>query len=348
MDSLRPLRVLGFLLCLCFTMHASAVSFHHRPLQIYFIDVEGGQSTLFVSPSGQSLLIDAGWNDDRDTNRILAAAQDAGIRKLDYVIITHYHADHVGGVPKLAARIPIGTFIDHGENRQNSDDVVKLRQAYQQVLDSGKSKRIVAQPGQVLPIQGIRVMIVTADGNVIDHPVPGAGADNLACKSNSYPADATENARSVGMVITFGNLRILDLGDLTRDKELQLMCPQNKLGKMDIFVVSHHGLDQSDSPELVDGITPRVAIMNNGARKGGSPDVWDIIEKSPGLGNLWQLHFAEAAGPEHNVSDEFIANPEGPDAGEYLKITAQSDGSFEVFNSRTKKAKRYEAIPQDD
>jgi len=172
----------------------------------------------------------------------------------------------------------------------------------------------------------------------------GAGQENPNCKgAEQYPADATENLRSLGTFIHFGKLNILDLGDLTHDKEMQLMCPANKIGKVDIYVVSHHGWAQSGSPALVYGIAPRVAIMDNGAKKGESPSVWDIIEKSPGLEDLWQLHFSEEGGAAHNAAAEFIANPDGPDAAHGLELTAHPDGSFEVFNSRTQKSKLYPA-----
>jgi hypothetical protein len=190
----------------------------------------------------------------------------------------------------------------------------------------------------------MKSLVVSSDGAVLDVPLPEAGEANPNCKSaESFPADQTENVRSLGTLITFGKLRILDLGDLTRDKEMELMCPKNKLGKIDIYIVSHHGWSQSSSPALVYGLSPRVAIMDNGAKKGGTPAVWDIIEKSPGLENLWQLHFSEEGGAAHNVATEFIANPEGPDAGNYLKLTGWRDGSFEVFNSRTKNTKNYRA-----
>ncbi len=162
------------------------------------------------------------------------------------------------------------------------------------------------------------------------------------CESTTAPpADHTENARSLGVLITLGKLRILDLGDLTMDKERELMCPVNKLGKIDIFIVSHHGWNQSDSPVFVDAIAPRVAIMDNGAKKGGSPSVWDTIEKAPGLEDLWQVHYSDEGGEAHNVAAFFIANVPGPDAGDYLKITASPDGSFEVYNARTKATKNY-------
>jgi beta-lactamase superfamily II metal-dependent hydrolase len=318
-----------------------------KTLQIYFVDVEGGQATLFVTPAHESLLIDTGWpgNDGRDSDRIVAAAKQAGIGKIDYVLLTHFHVDHAGGAPQLAARIPVGTFIDHGENRESTDaPTVQAWQAYQKLLATGEYKRITVKPGDVLPIIGMNVTIVSADGALIGAPLNGAGQENPTCKgAEQYPSDKTENRRSVGMLMTFGKLRILDLGDLTRDEETPLICPVNKLGKIDIYIVSHHGWYQSGSPALVDGVAPRVAIMDNGAKKGGSPSAWDVIKKSPRLEDLWQLHFSEEGGAAHNVAPEFIANPEGPDAANYLELTAQPDGSFNIFNSRTQKTKHYPA-----
>src|SRR5580658_4825036 len=225
-----------------------------KSLRVYFVDVEGGQATLFVTPEGQSLLIDTGWdgNNGRDADRIVAAAKSAGLTKIDYVLITHFHEDHVGGAPQLAARIPIGTFIDHGENRESTDaPTVQGWQAYQALLATGKYKRITPKPGEVLPIQGMRVQVISADGALIEKPLPGAGQENAACKeSETRPADKTENLRSLGTFITFGKLRILDLGDLTWDKELELMCPVNRLGHVDVYIVSHHGWQQSSSPAM--------------------------------------------------------------------------------------------------
>ncbi len=344
--------VLSALFCACVAFTAAAAGNSpqgSKELKIYFVDVEGGQATLFVTPAGQSLLIDTGWdgNNGRDADRIVAAAKNAGIAKIDYVLITHFHEDHVGGVPQLVERIPVGTFLDHGDNREVGDaPTLKDWQAYQQVLATGKYKRLTLKPGDKLPVKGIDGTVVSSDGALIEKPLPnaGAGQENASCKESEQRAgDQTENPRSLGSFITFGKLRIIDLGDLTWDKEMQLMCPVNKIGQVDVYIVSHHGWQQSGSPAFVHGMAPRLAIMDNGAKKGGTPSTWDIIKSSPGLEDLWQLHFSDEGGSAHNVAAEFIANPDGPDAGNYLKLTAKTDGSFEVFNSRTGKTKQYPA-----
>jgi competence protein ComEC len=315
-------------------------------LHIYFVDVEGGQATLFVPAGGDSLLIDTGWpgNEDRDANRIVSLAREAGLKKIDYVLITHYHDDHVGGVPQLVAQIPVGTFIDHGPNREMDHGVTEKGYAeYQKVLAATGSHHIVAQPGETLPIRGLAVRVISSDGNLIQKPVAGAGSANTFCGlSEARPADQTENARSLGVLLTYGRLTILDLGDLTWDKEVQLMCPVNRLGHVDIDIVSHHGWYQSSSPALVHAIHPRVAIMDNGATKGGSPSTLKTIATAPGLERLWELHFSEEGGAQYNTPERYIANPHGED-GKFLELTATPDGAFQVLNSRTGFVETYSA-----
>ena len=331
-------------LAFCLFLIASVSQAAPKPLQIFFIDVEGGQSTLFVTPGGQSLLIDTGWagHEDRDADRIVAAAKRAHIKKIDYVLITHYHADHVGGVPQLVDKFPVGTFIDHGENRETTKTGNRLYADYLKAIAG--HPRITAKPGDHLPIKGLETVVISGDGNVIQQPLPGAGQPNQYCSGVAKKdLEPSENDRSLGVVMTFGKLRIVDFGDLTWNKELQLMCPDNKIGKVDIYVVSHHGIDWSNDPAFVHGIQPRVAIMDNGAKKGGMPSVWDIIHSSPGLEGLWQLHFSDAGGTQHNSPDAYIANIADTDTGNYLKVSANQDGSFGIYNSRNKMTKEYPA-----
>jgi competence protein ComEC len=342
---LRPVLVFFATVAVALSLHAQGAA--GGKLRVYFIDVEGGQSTLFVTPAGKSLLIDTGWpgNSFRDADRIVAVAKSAGLSRIDAVLITHYHDDHVGGVSQLVQRIPVGTFIDHGPNRELDHGATERGYAaFQKVLAESKAKEIVPKLGDRLPIEGMDVTVISADGKVIQSQLAGAGQPNPFCKQSEVrPPDQTENARSLGVLIRFGNLKILDLGDLTWDKERDLMCPDNRLGKVDVLVVSHHGWYQSSSPALVDAIHPRVAIMDNGAKKGGSIPVLDTVRKAPGIEALWQLHYSDEGGAAHNTKSEYIANLDGPDAGHDIEITANRDGSFTVHNSRTGMDKDYTA-----
>lgn len=313
-----------------------------KPLQIYFIDVEGGQATLIIAPNGQSLLIDTGWpgNDGRDADRIISAARQAGLQQIDYVLITHFHRDHVGGVPQLAESFKIGTFVDHGPNLEDSDVTRTDYAAYEKA--AAGHPRVTVKPSWGLPIKGIEVKVLAAAGDLIKTPLPGAGEVNPYCKGEpAAPDDATENARSLGVMITYGKFRFLDLGDLTKKKELELACPNNLLGTVDLFLVTHHGADLSNSKALDWALHPRVAILDNGPRKGASPAAWQIVHDSPGLEDLWQLHYAAGSDKDHNVDPDHIANVKENCEGKYIKVVAQSDGSFTLTNSRTGTEKTY-------
>ncbi len=334
------LAVVAFVLFSCAALQAQPSG----DLRVFVIDVEGGQSTLFVTPDHHSLLIDTGWPDNsgRDAERIVAAARKAGLARIDFVLLTHYHIDHTGGVPQLVDRIPVGTFIDHGPLREPGDKATAMAyDAYQKVLATGKYKHILAEPGMMLPIPGLTAEILTADGNFIQKPLPGAGQPNPYCKVSEHrDADQTENARSVGTLLTWGKVRIVDLGDLTWDKEMEMLCPNNRIGHVDILIVSHHGWFHSSSPAYVDAIAPRIAIMDNGDTKGGSKPTIETLRKIPGLDSLWQLHFSEEAGPD-NPPEKFIANLHGPDTGYGIEVTVSRAGSFSVTNDRTKATAEY-------
>jgi competence protein ComEC len=310
-----------------------------KPLAIYFIDVEGGQATLFVTPAGQSMLIDTGFPgfEDRDLNRVLATMKQAGVSKLDYLLVTHYHLDHAGNAAALAAKVPIGTFVDHGETVGANGKA--LYDGYVAARQSGKHQQV--KPRDRVPIDGMDVTVVSASGNHVTHALPRAGTANPLCASfKPRDTDPSENAQSVGTVITFGRFRMIDLGDLTWNKEQELVCPNNLIGKIDLYLTTHHGVAQSGAPVIVQAITPRVAVMNNGAKKGGSADAWQVVHDSPGLEDFWQLHYAIDAGKDHNAAEQFIANLDESTA-HGIKVTANRDGSFTVQNERNGMTKEY-------
>ncbi len=334
---MRFLPVLVLLLCLAPPSPAA------RTLDFYFIDVEGGQATLIVTPAGQSILVDAGWpgNNGRDAQRIANAVKRAGLKKIDYLLVTHYHTDHVGGVPELLAKVPVTVVMDHGTNTETGKGAEKLWKAYEAAI--AKHKRIQVKPGDSLPFKGLEAKVVAARGDLIQQPLKGAGDPNPLCAGQKKGADdPTENGRSIGFVLDYGKFRFVDLGDLTWNKELDLACPNHKIGKIDVYLVTHHGSNLSGPVAMVHALRPRVAIMNNGARKGGSLETFDILRSSPGLEDLWQLHFALAAGKEKNSPDSLIANTEVNCEGKWLKLTVARDGSFTVENSRNGFKKSYQ------
>ena len=342
-----------------------------RTLDMYVIDVEGGNATLFVSPSRESLLIDtgnAGAAAVRDAGRILDAIKDAGLQKIDHLIITHWHGDHFGGLAELAAKIPIAEFIDHGPNVQPGEAAdTFLQKTYAPLI--AKAKHTVAKPGDKIAMTGMDVRVVTSAGQTIKSPLPGAGQPNPYCAAFKSGDNNAEDPQSVGVHVTFGRFRTVHLGDLTKNKEFELMCPNNRLGTVDVLLGLHHGQASSNSEVMVHALHPRVAIMNNGTRKGGEPDVMKTIHSSPGLEDLWQLHFSTLSGQEYTVPGMFIANtiddqqaampvsptpapPPGPGAtpapihngtAYWIKLSAQQDGSFTVTNARNGFSKTYKA-----
>jgi len=316
-----------------------------RKLLIYFIDVEGGQSTLLVSPAGKSLLVDTGWRDfgnaqGRDADRIVAAMKDAGIGQIDKVLITHYHVDHVGGVPNLVQRVKVGEFLDHGVNREDSDITRHDYAAYIKAI--GNTPRRIVHPGDTIDIPGLTTIVITADGEHIS-AVPGVTPQpNPYCASEPHwDLDSTENPRSAGILVRFGKFSFVDLGDLTKAKEIPLVCPNNLIGHVDLYLVNHHGMNLSNSRAFVDALHARVAIMDNGAHKGGSPEAWQTVHESPGLEDLYMLHTAEGSDAAHNSAEDLIANLKGGSDGAYFKVVASADGSFSVMNSRTGQTRNY-------
>jgi beta-lactamase superfamily II metal-dependent hydrolase len=337
MARMRALPLSAFLLLMTARVGAAT-------LEIYFVDVEGGQATLVVSPSGESLLVDAGWagNNTRDAERILAAARAAGVQRIDYLVATHYHGDHVGGIPALAERIPVAHFVDHGPTVERSPRALDLEETYRKVRDQGV--HIQVRPGDRLPIAGLEVVVLASAGNVIAEPAGGQWMENSYCQDDpKEPLRGGENPQSVGLLIRYGDFRLLNLGDLTADREFQLACPRNRIGSVDVYLSTHHGGSDSGISAVVHGVQPRAAIINNGARKGGLPEIWSIVRASPRLEDIWQLHFSIQAGKEHNAPEDYIANLDEQCQGHALRLSAGADGTFAITNTRTGFSKTYAA-----
>jgi competence protein ComEC len=321
-----------------------------QALRLFFIDVEGGQATLVVTPSGQSLLVDTGWPTDnlRDAERIAAAVKKAGVGTVDYLVITHYHADHVGGMAQLVSRVKVRNVITHGPTTETGKGADTMMATFRAALAASGAKELVVKPGDMIPLKGVGVKVLASNRQLIDAPLKGAS--NALCEGVvPRRADTSDNSASVGMLFTFGTFRFLDLGDLTQDLEYQMACPVNRIGEVDLFLTTHHGSGQSNARELVHALKSRVAIMNNGARKGGDLPVLQTIKGAPGLEDLWMLHYSVAAGAEGNVEEPRIANlgdvsdPAVKDTGFGLNVTVQPNGSFTVVNERNNLTKRYSA-----
>ena len=346
-----------------------------QSLDIYVVDTEGGNATLFVTPSGGSVLIDAGnggANAARDVGRIMEAVEAAGLTQIDHHITTHWHGDHYGGLAMLADSIPIKAFYDAGPSVQGQEATTAfLADVYPGLV--AEASRTIVDPGDTISVDGLEWTIITAGGDVLEANLAGGGGQNPLCASfESQGPDAGENAQSVGSHIRFGEFTAVHPGDITWDVEGALMCPENHIGTVDVLFVGHHGQGPasptgSNTPQLVNGLAPRVSIINNGTRKGGQPESMRIILNSPGLEDVWMSHFSLLGGQEYTVPGMFIANTfdeqpdsmpiapltaprsEWPDApvhsgpAHWIKVTAHTDGSFSVTNPRNDFTKMYQA-----
>jgi competence protein ComEC len=342
---------------------AGLLNAQSKNLEIYWIDVEGGASTLILSPSGESMLIDTGWAvGDRDAKRIYAATQQAGLKKIDYLVISHFHADHVGGLAALSKMIPIGRFFDHG------DDIEKENQQW---LDSYRAasagKRTIVKPGDEIPLKGIGAVVVSSNEKVLAKAINGGGPNPLCADAEQKAPIGNENQRTVGVLLSYGKFKFLDLIDLDWEKEMELACPVNKLGKVTVYQTSRHGaFDGAGAPAFLGAIAPQVVIVNNGPRKGmGQVDAnvksltpagartapyeknaYQRLAKIPGIEGIWQEHLSLLdKDPNHNTSEDMIANLEetADCKGNAIKATVGRDGKFTVTNTRNGYSKSYAA-----
>jgi beta-lactamase superfamily II metal-dependent hydrolase len=325
-----------------------------QQLQIYFIDVEGGQSTLIVTPAREVLLIDAGFAGEggitsvpgtdpakaRDPGRIIAAMRDAGVSRIDYLMVTHFHRDHIGGIPEIAQLVRVNAFVDHGSAyppeqraRPESLDLLDVAAYDRYVQVRTKGRHLQPKPGDHLPLKGVDTVVVSADRATLRQPLPGAGGPNPSCRPSpltpTNPMD--ENPRSTGIVMQFGKFRFLDIGDLNSQPLYDLVCPADLIGPVDVYLVAHHGNSTVADPATLAAFRPRVAVVNNAPRKGGRLALLQMLRQAGDV-ESWQLHISGEGG-EDNAPPERIANLD--DASAYwLKVTARDDGSFTITNAR--------------
>jgi competence protein ComEC len=321
-----------------------ALSGAPRNLEIYWIDAEGGAATLIVGPGGQSLLVDSANRtpDDRDANRILATARRAGITKIDMLLTTHFHSDHIGAMPALAKLIPIDRYLDHGESVEIARPAVAA--AYQAYVEQSAGKRRILKPGDRIPLAGVDIETIISAGQPIAKALKGAGARNDCADFIAHaPEQDPDNDQSVGILVTFGTFRFIDMGDLTWNYEQKLVCPNNLIGTVDVYQTTHHGLDRSNSPQFIRAIQPKVVVMNNGPRKGGQPSVFETLRKSPALEDIWQGHLALGAPAAVNTDQRMIANlePTAECSGNLLKASVAPDGTYTMTNMRNGFSKSY-------
>jgi competence protein ComEC len=324
-----------------------------RGLDIYFVDTVGGAATLIVTPAGESVLIDCGNPGSRDAERIhRTAIEQAGLKAIDHLIITHWHSDHYGGVHRLAQLMPIRHYYDRGIPAELAEDPKNfplLIQAYKKA-SQGKSKAL--QPGNEIALKqqakrpALRLLCLCSGGEVLPEK-KGAAANPIAKEHKPQPVDKSDNAKSLGFLLSYGGFRFLDLGDLTWNIEYKLVHPSDKIGLIDVYQVTHHGLDISNNPVLLRTVQPRVAICNNGPHKGCNPQVTSALRRTASIKDIYQLHRNLDAAASENTSAPFIANQEAT-GGEGIKVSVPADGrSYTVTVGSKGKSRRYETRLQD-
>jgi competence protein ComEC len=333
-------------------LFVSAVLPAAKTLDFYTIDVEGGKSVLIVSPSGESMLFDAGWPELPDykasVDRIVETVKAAGLKQIDFLVISHFDLDHMGDVPQLAARIPVRRIYDHGDFQPapGAGAAPQRFKAYDKVRR--RIGHTVLKLGDIIPIGGVRVEVVAAGGKFIQKPLPGAGAPNPLCAANPQaaviPSDVEDNL-SIGLLFTLGKFRMLDLADLEAHYNHDLVCPNNLIGTVDVYHVNVHAQLKGMAQELIGALRPRIAIIGNGARKGGDPLSWPLLRATPGLEDIWQDHYSAAGTKNTNPPDDFIANLERVDSGRLIKLSVETNGTFTVTNTRNGFSKTYKPRP---
>lgn len=301
-------------------------------LKIYWIDVEGGAATLIVSPEGESVLIDTGNPGGRDAERIYnVAVNEAGLQKIDHLVTTHWHEDHYGGAAELAKKIPVVELIDKGipeslpEDKEFSSKIKPYREMVVQKKTLIKPNTTInlKDKNKTLPALRLRFVGVDKEFFTAAKKIPqGVGCDSLTDKT----IDMSDNANSMVLVMDYGPFRFFDGADLTWNIEKILVCPEDIIGKVDVYQVNHHGLDQSNNPVLVKNLAPTVSIMNNGASKGCGPETINTLRHIPSLQAAYQLHKNVRADSTFNTQESYIANLKKECKANYIVLEVAPDG----------------------
>lgn len=326
-----------------------SVAAETRGLDIYFIDTEGGAATLIVTPARESILIDCGNPGARDAERIFhVAGKLAGLTAIDHLLVTHWHLDHYGSVAGLSQRLPIRNFYDRGIPAKLDEDPKNFPLLIQAYRAAGGNKSRALKPGDEIDLKtsagtpAPRLLCLCGNEQTISDK-RGDPENPVAKQHKPQEKDLTDNAKSLGFLLSYGAFRFLDLGDLTWNIEYKLVHPTNKIGLVDVYLSTHHGLDISNNPVVINSVKPRVAIFNNGARKGAAPSVTANLRRVPGLQAIYQLHRNVTVGAQENTDPEFIANPDEKCRGESIKFSVAADGkSYAVSVGSKGKTHHYE------
>ena len=334
----------------CLLIAGMAVSLNagakDKHLDIYWVDVEGGAATLIITPKGESILVDTGNPGRRDPDRIVqTATRVAGVRSIDHLIITHYHGDHFGGAATLAQLIPIRTVYDNGKFKGMPNDPGK------EYFNFKAGKRVVINPGTKIKLgqrQGTAKLALKCIGTRKEFiKASGSTKPNTAICAQHKPKnrDGSDNANSVVVVLEFGRFRFYDGGDLTWNQEKKLVCPKNLIGKVDVYQVTHHGLDSSNNPIVLNTLSPTVSIMNNGKTKGCAPEVFANLLATKSIKQMYQLHKnVRPDGVKNNVADKFIANVPKKKTGNIIKLSVSPNGHwYTVSIPATGHTKKFES-----
>jgi competence protein ComEC len=320
-------------LILTVALAGGAVAFaQERGLDLYWVDVEGGAATLIVTPAGESILIDTGMPGERDPGRIVKAAKDAGMTKIDHLITTHFHIDHFGGAADVAKLMPVVNLYDFGipdRNPDNPNDVERFAAQIRPYREMKVEKRVEVKPGDTIPLKQTKTALTLrclGGKQIFDPRAKGPKAD-VDCATHLEKArDTSDNANSLVFVLSFGMFDMFDGGDLTWNTEAALVCPENRVPQVDIYDVNHHGLDTSNNPLLIRALAPCVAIMSNGTAKGCGPETFKTLKNAPSIEAIYQIHRNLRSDGENNTSEEHIANVDRDCAANYIKVSVEPDG----------------------